>query len=79
MRAYIKIRAFEADLPKHGIVVLKFWLLINSALGLIFGKQVGIFGLCWVAIKLKIARLPMGMSWGIPYTARQLCMVLVLP
>jgi len=30
MRAYIEIRAFEADLTKHGIVVMKFWLLINK-------------------------------------------------
>ena len=37
------------------------------AFGLFFGKQIGIFGLCWVVIKLKIARLPMGMSWGSLY------------
>ncbi len=30
MRAYFEIRAFEADLTKHGIVVMKFWLLINK-------------------------------------------------
>lgn len=73
MRAYIEIRAFEADLTKHGIVVVKFWLLINVAFGLFFGKQVGIYGLCWVAIKLKIARLPMGMSWGSLYGTAALC------
>ena len=32
-------------------------------LGLFVGKQVGVFGFSWLAIKLKIAKLPEGSSW----------------
>lgn len=31
--------------------------------GLFFGKQVGVFGFSFIAIKLKIAKLPEGASW----------------
>lgn len=43
------------------------------ALGLFVGKQVGIFGICWVAIKLKITELPKGMSWLGLYGTACLC------
>jgi len=46
---------------------------VGIALGLFFGKQVGIFGLCWLFIKLKIARLPTGMSWTGLYGTSALC------
>ncbi len=36
---------------------------VGIALGLFFGKQIGIFGFCWLFIKLKITQLPSGMSW----------------
>ena len=36
-------------------------------LGLFFGKQLGVFGLSWLAIKLKIATLPKGSSWLMLY------------
>ncbi|MEA3315516.1 MAG: Na+/H+ antiporter NhaA [Campylobacterota bacterium] len=32
--------------------------------GLIFGKVLGIFGISWLAIKLKIAKLPEGSSFS---------------
>ncbi len=32
-------------------------------LGLFVGKQVGVFGFSWVAIKLKLAKLPEGSNW----------------
>jgi len=32
-------------------------------LGLFFGKQIGVFGFSWLAIKLKIAELPEGATW----------------
>jgi len=32
-------------------------------LGLFVGKQVGVFGFSWLAIKLKIAKMPEGSSW----------------
>jgi NhaA family Na+:H+ antiporter len=43
------------------------------ALGLFIGKQVGIFGLCWIAIKLGMTSLPKGMSWGSLYGTAILC------
>ena len=36
---------------------------IGIALGLLLGKPIGIFGLCWIAIKLKWARLPGDIRW----------------
>ena len=46
---------------------------IGIALGLFFGKQIGIFGLCWLAIKLKLAALPNQMNWATLYGASALC------
>jgi Na+:H+ antiporter, NhaA family len=46
---------------------------IGIALGLFVGKQVGIFGLCWLVIKLKIAALPRGMNWLSLYGTSALC------
>ena len=36
---------------------------VGIALGLFFGKQIGIFGCCWLVIKLKWTVLPSQMSW----------------
>ena len=36
---------------------------MGIALGLIIGKQVGVFGFCFVAIKLGFAKLPKGSTW----------------
>lgn len=46
---------------------------LGIALGLFIGKQVGVFGLCWVAIKLKLTDLPNGMSWSSLYGTAALC------
>ncbi len=43
------------------------------ALGLFFGKQIGVFGCCWLAVKVGITRLPRGMSWGSLYGTAALC------
>jgi len=43
------------------------------ALGLFVGKQVGIFGFCWAAIKFNVTRLPADMSWGSLYGTAALC------
>ena len=32
-------------------------------LGLFVGKQLGVFGFSWLAIKLKLARMPDGSNW----------------
>lgn len=36
---------------------------LGIALGLFLGKQVGIFGLCWLTVKLRLAPLPRGIDW----------------
>lgn len=43
------------------------------AAGLFFGKPIGIFGLCWLAIKLKFARLPAGVTFSGLYGVAALC------
>jgi NhaA family Na+:H+ antiporter len=46
---------------------------LGIALGLFIGKQAGIFGICWVTIKLKLTKLPKGMSWNSLYGTAVLC------
>ncbi len=41
--------------------------------GLFIGKQVGIFSLCWLSIKLKLAELPRGMTLSMLYGGAILC------
>ena len=46
---------------------------IGVALGLFLGKQIGIFALCWLSVKLKLSKLPTGISWSGLYGASALC------
>jgi NhaA family Na+:H+ antiporter len=46
---------------------------LGIAAGLFVGKQVGIFLLCFLAIKLGLARLPEGANWGSLYGVSVLC------
>lgn len=46
---------------------------LGIALGLFIGKQVGVFGLCWLAIKINLTSMPKGMSWGSLYGTAALC------
>ena len=46
---------------------------IGVAIGLFIGKQIGIFGFCWLSIKLKITDLPTGMNWMALYGTAILC------
>ena len=39
-------------------------LPLGIALGLLVGKQIGIFGFAFAAVKLKLASLPAGVSWA---------------
>ena len=43
------------------------------ALGLFLGKQIGIFGFCWLFIKLKLTALPSGCNWMSLYGVAALC------
>lgn len=51
------------DLFGVGMEQLLHPVPIGIALGLFLGKQIGVFGLCWIAIKLKLAKIPTGMNW----------------
>jgi len=46
---------------------------LGIALGLFVGKQVGIFGACWMAVKLRLATLPEGTNWTQLYGVSLLC------
>ncbi len=41
--------------------------------GLFLGKQIGIFGFCWLGVRLRLARLPDGMTWPQIYGTAMLC------
>ncbi|MGD8380434.1 MAG: Na+/H+ antiporter NhaA [Gammaproteobacteria bacterium] len=46
---------------------------LGIAAGLFIGKQVGIFGLSWLAVKFRLANLPAGANWGQLYGVSLLC------
>lgn len=64
--AGISLRGVGMEQLMHGVPM-------GIALGLFFGKQVGVFGLCWLAIKLNLCKLPSGMSWASLYGTACLC------
>lgn len=46
---------------------------VGIALGLFVGKPVGIFGLCWLSVKLNFTKLPPGMNWPGLFGVSALC------
>ncbi len=46
---------------------------LGIILGLIVGKQLGVFGFCFIAIKLGFAQLPERVNWQLLYGAALLC------
>ncbi|MCR9104429.1 MAG: Na+/H+ antiporter NhaA [Gammaproteobacteria bacterium] len=48
-------------------------ITVGIAFGLFLGNQLGIFGICWVAVKLGLAKLPTGASWQQLYGVSTLC------
>lgn len=46
---------------------------VGIAAGLVIGKQIGVFGLCWIGIKMKLTDLPRDMSWASLYGTAALC------
>ena len=61
------------DFSSVGADALFHDVSLGITLGLFFGKQFGIFGICWLFIKLKIASLPQGMDWTRLYGTAALC------
>ena len=41
--------------------------------GLFFGKQIGVFGFAWLAVKLRVGRMPEGVNWLQLYGVSALC------
>lgn len=64
--AGISLQGVTADQLTHSVPM-------GIGLGLFVGKQVGIFGLCWLCIRLKVTALPKGMSWLSLYGTSALC------
>ena len=64
--AGVNLQGVTIDQVLHGVP-------IGITLGLFFGKQIGIFGLCWLAIKLKMATFPKDMGWLSLYGVSALC------
>jgi NhaA family Na+:H+ antiporter len=46
---------------------------LGIAMGLFFGKQLGIFGFIWASVKMKLTKLPAGFSWMTLYGVAALC------
>lgn len=46
---------------------------LGIILGLVIGKQIGVFGFCFVAIKLGFAKLPTKVNWTLLYGVSLLC------
>jgi NhaA family Na+:H+ antiporter len=74
--AILPIFAFvNAGVPlaKLGLSELLHPVPMGITLGLFLGKQIGVFGMCWLAIKLGFAKLPGGATWGSLYGVAVLC------
>jgi Na+:H+ antiporter, NhaA family len=65
----------NAGLPLRGIGLeqLTHGVPLGIAAGLFVGKQIGIFGACWLVLKMKLADMPAGMSWLSLYGTSLLC------
>ncbi len=46
---------------------------LGIIVGLVIGKQLGVFGFCFIAIKLGWAKLPANVNWQLLYGAALLC------
>jgi NhaA family Na+:H+ antiporter len=66
VNAGVKLQGMTLDSLLSGIP-------LAIAVGLFFGKQIGVFGFAWVSIKLGLARIPAGVNWGQLYGASILC------
>lgn len=48
-------------------------ITMGIALGLFIGNQIGVMGMSWLAIKLRIAKMPSGVTWSELYGVSMLC------
>jgi NhaA family Na+:H+ antiporter len=61
------------DLEGFDVQALLEPIPLGILLGLFIGKQVGVFGFAWVAVKAGLARLPEGVTFAQVYGAAILC------
>ncbi|MGN6485273.1 MAG: Na+/H+ antiporter NhaA [Thermomicrobiales bacterium] len=61
--------AFEGT-TRHDLVGT---LPLGIALGLVVGKPVGVFGMTWLAVRLRLAPLPVGVTWSQVLSMALLC------
>ena len=61
------------NLSGVGVEQLMHGVPVGIAMGLFVGKQIGVFGTCWLAVKLGFGKLPQGMNLGALYGASLLC------
>jgi len=76
MLAILPIFAFAnagVDLTATGFDGLLHPVTVGIALGLFVGKQAGIFGACWIGLKLGLGELPKGMNMPALYGTAALC------
>lgn len=74
--AILPIFAFAnagVDLQGLSMDLLLEPLPLGIAAGLFIGKQIGIFGSCWLLIKMGWARMPYNAGWGSLYGMAILC------
>ncbi len=64
--AGVQISQMSPDILLHDVS-------LGVALGLVLGKQIGIFCLCALAIKVGMAQMPRGMNWASLYGTSALC------
>ena len=65
----------NAGIPSYALSLeyLLHPVALGIATGLFFGNQIGIMGLSWIAIKLRIAKMPADVSWIQLYGVSLLC------
>jgi NhaA family Na+:H+ antiporter len=61
------------DFSGLGLSSLLHPVPLGIAAGLLVGKQIGVFGFAWLAIKLRIGKLPEGTDWLDLYGVAALC------
>ncbi len=62
----VSLAGFNADQLLHPVP-------LGIAVGLLFGKQIGVFSFCWLAVKTGVARLPDNIQWMQLYGVSLLC------
>jgi len=55
------------------VASLHLSIVLGILASLFFGKQIGVFGACWLAVKLRVAQLPSQVQWVELYGVSMIC------